>query len=372
VFKYEIFKEHSYSSARLGRITTPHGTIDTPTFMPVGTQATVKALSPEDLLQCGTQIILGNTYHLFLRPGHTLIRTLGGLHRFMNWSGPILTDSGGFQVFSLNDLAKVTEEGVTFQSHLDGSSHKLTPESAIEIQEALGADIIMTFDEPTPHDADRDQTRKSLEMSTRWAKRCQLARTETVQTLFGIVQGGMFPELREESARQIIDLGFNGYAIGGLSVGEEKSQMLELAAHTAALLPASSPRYLMGVGTPDDLIACSRMGIDMFDCVMPTRNARNGTLFTSEGKLHIRNARHREEDLPVDPDCTCYTCSNYSRAYLRHLYMADEILALRLTSFHNIAFFQNWMKRIRQAIQEDRPLDWSLMEGSENQGNATG
>ncbi len=229
----------------------------------------------------------------------------------------------------------------------------------------------MTFDEPTPADADRSQTQTSLELSTRWAKRCQQARTDTPQSLFGIVQGGMFPDLREESARQIIDLGFPGYAIGGLSVGEEKSKMLELAAHTAALLPGSSPRYLMGVGTPDDLIACAGMGIDMFDCVMPTRNARNGTLFTSEGKLHIRNARHREEELPVDPECTCYTCVNYSRAYLRHLYMADEILALRLTSFHNIAFFQNWMKRIREAIAKDRPLDWKFADNSDDSNTGT-
>ena len=288
-FKFEITHQHSHSGARRGILTTPHGTIDTPAFMPVGTQATVKALSPEDLENCGAQIILGNTYHLYLRPGHEVIEQLGGLHRFMNWHHPILTDSGGFQVFSLNTLSKISEDGVTFQSHIDGSSHLLSPEKSMEIQMALGADIIMTFDEPTPHDADRAYTQKSLELSTRWAKRCRDAHHKRDQQLFGIVQGGMFKDLRDESAKQIIDLNFPGYAIGGLSVGEEKVMMLELAAHTAPLLPETSPRYLMGVGTPNDLLQCSQMGIDMFDCVMPTRNARNGSLFTSEGKINIKN-----------------------------------------------------------------------------------
>jgi len=364
MFQFEITHRHSHSQARLGKLTTPHGVIDTPIFMPVGTQATVKALSPEDLVDCNAQIILGNTYHLYLRPGHEVIRDLGGLHRFMNWDRPILTDSGGFQVFSLNTLTKVTEEGVRFQSHIDGSSHLLSPEKSMEIQEALGADIIMTFDEPTPHDADHAATRQSLELSTRWAKRCRDAHTREDQQLFGIVQGGMFKDLREESARQIIDLGFPGYAIGGLSVGEEKSLMLELAAHTAPLLPAGKPRYLMGVGTPDDLRLCAQMGIDMFDCVMPTRNARNGSLFTSAGKVNIKNAQYRTDGSPLDPQCECYTCRNYSRAYLRHLFLADEILAMRLNSLHNIAFFQNWMSRLREAIREDRPIDWSFPGGN--------
>lgn len=358
MFEFRIQKTHTVSQARLGTITTPHGTVHTPAFMPVGTQATVKALSPEDLKDCGAEIILGNTYHLFLRPGHSLIAKLGGLHRFMNWDRPILTDSGGYQVFSLANLAKVTEEGVTFRSHIDGAKHLLSPELAIEIQQALGADIIMTFDEPTPHDATESQTLKSLELSTRWARRCKSAHTRKNQALFGIVQGGMFKNLRTESARQIIELGFPGYAIGGLSVGEEKSVMLEMAAHTAPLLPVEAPRYLMGVGTPDDLIDCVKMGIDMFDCVLPTRNARNGTLYTSQGKINIRNARHRESEAPLDPDCTCYTCTHYSRAYLRHLFMANEIFAMRLNSLHNIAFFQKWMADIRRAIAEDRPLDW--------------
>ncbi|MCF8720154.1 tRNA guanosine(34) transglycosylase Tgt [Nitrospina gracilis] len=368
MFEFEIQKRHAHSRARLGAITTLHGRIRTPAFMPVGTQATVKALSPEDLTDCGAEIILGNTYHLYLRPGHKLIEQLGGLHRFMNWDRPILTDSGGYQVFSLNDLAKITEDGVTFRSHLDGSQHLLSPELAIEIQQALGADIIMTFDEPTPPDADEAQTLKSLELSTRWARRCREAHTRKGQTLFGIVQGGMFKNLRNESARQIIDLDFKGYAIGGLSVGEEKNLMLELADHTAPLLPEAAPRYLMGVGTPDDLIQCVKMGIDMFDCVLPTRNARNGTLYTSEGKINIRNARHRDSDRPLDPACACYTCKHYSRAYLRHLYMADEIFAMRLNSLHNTAFFQKWMADIRRAIEEDRPLDWRLPESGENNG----
>lgn len=353
---------HRDGAARRGVLELARGRVDTPVFMPVGTQATVKALSTEDLEDCGAQIILGNTYHLYLRPGHAVIQNLGGLHRFMNWDHPILTDSGGFQVFSLNTLSKISEEGVAFQSHIDGSSHLLSPEKSIEIQMALGADIIMTFDEPTPHDADRNYTQKSLELSTRWAKRCREAHTKDDQQLFGIVQGGMFKDLREESAKQIIDLDFPGYAIGGLSVGEEKSQMLELAAHTAPLLPNDSPRYLMGVGTPNDLLQCAQMGIDMFDCVMPTRNARNGSLFTSEGKINIKNSKYKTEDLPLDPQCACYTCRNYSRAYLRHLFIADEILAMRLNSLHNTAFFQNWMARLRRAIQEDKPIDWSFTE----------
>ncbi len=356
MFKFEVLHQHSHSSARLGKFVTPHGDILTPVFMPVGTQGTVKALSPEDLLDCNTQIILGNTYHLYLRPGHELIQNLGGLHKFMNWNLPILTDSGGFQVFSLSDLTKVTEEGVLFKSHLDGSSHLLSPERAMEIQQSLGADIIMAFDEPTPHDANHSQTRSSLELSTRWALRCKNSFQSENQTLFGIVQGGMFKELRSESVNQITDLDFQGNAIGGLSVGEEKSLMLEIAAHTAELLPPQKPRYLMGVGTPNDLLDCSQMGIDMFDCVMPTRNARNGSLFTSQGKINIRNSQYKNDDSPLDPNCHCYTCKNFSKAYLRHLFLAEEIFVMRLNSIHNIAFFQNWMENIRKNIHEDRPF----------------
>lgn len=368
MFKFEVIQQHTHSPARLGRLTTPHGAIDTPTFMPVGTQATVKALSPEDLENCGAQIILGNTYHLFLRPGHEVIRSLGGLHGFMNWQKPLLTDSGGYQVFSLAKLAKVNEEGVTFQSHIDGSSCFLSPELAMEIQEALGADIIMTLDEPTPHTASESETEVSLSLSTRWAKRSLKAHRSDKQALFGIVQGGMFKNLRAQSAEEIADLGFPGFAIGGLSVGEEKAVMYELAAHTAQLLPNNKLRYLMGVGTPEDLLACSAMGIDLFDCVMPTRNARNGSLFVAEGKMNIRNAAFKTDNQPIDGRCGCYTCKNYSRAYLRHLFMAEEILAMRLNTIHNITFYQNWMKKIRTAILEDRPFNFQWTDQSVNEG----
>ncbi len=364
MIKFEVIKKHRHSSARLGVVTTPHGTIDTPAFMPVGTQATVKALSPEDLVDSGSQIILGNTYHLYLRPGHEIIKNLGGLHRFMNWNKPILTDSGGFQVFSLNSLAKVTEEGVTFKSHIDGSTHSFSPEHAIKVQQALGADIIMTFDEPMPYPAEKSAVEISLNLSTRWARRCKTTLGDTPQALFGIVQGGMFKDLRVQSVEQIVAIDFPGYAIGGLSVGEEMEMMYEIAAFTAPLLPENKPRYLMGVGTPQDLMACSGMGIDMFDCVMPTRNARNGSLFTSQGKLNIKNKRYQTDGSPPDPDCDCYTCRNYSRAYLRHLFIANEIFALRLNTLHNIAFYQNWMKKIRRAILEDQPFDPNWIKAS--------
>ena len=353
MIKFEVIKQHSHSSARLGRLVTPRGEIQTPAFMPVGTQATVKALSPEELEQCGAEIILGNTYHLYLRPGHDIVESLGGLHRFMNWDKPILTDSGGFQVFSLNSLAKVTEEGVTFKSHIDGSTHFFSPERAIEVQEALGADIAMTLDEPTPYPSDPSKTETSLKLSTDWAVRCKAAHRMKNQALFGIVQGGMYKNLRKQSTEEITALDFPGYAIGGLSVGEEIELMYDIAAYTAELLPKDKPRYLMGVGKPGDLAQCSAMGIDMFDCVMPSRNARNGSLFTSHGKVNIRNLQYKADNSPLDPDCNCYTCKNYSRAYLRHLFIADEIFAMRLNTLHNVAFYQNWMKRIRQAIDED-------------------
>lgn len=361
MFKFELLKKHSHSAARLGKIATPHGIIETPAFMPVGTQATVKALSPEDLLNCGAQIILGNTYHLFLRPGHETIKALGGLHRFMNWNKPILTDSGGFQVFSLSDLAKITEDGVTFKSHLDGGTHFLSPEKSMEVQEALGADIIMTLDEPTSHTAGWSDTDASLQLSTRWAKRCKIAHQREDQALLGIVQGGMYKDLRTRSVEQITAIGFAGYAIGGLSVGEEKGVMFDIVSHTAPLLPAGQVRYLMGVGTPEDILESIKLGVDIFDCVMPTRNARNGTLFTSEGKVNIRNSRYKADPNPLDPACACYTCKNYSLAYLRHLFISDEILAMRLNSIHNIAFYQKWVAEIRQAIREDRPfkMTWS-------------
>ena len=356
MIEFQIIKQHNHSAARLGRLLTPYGEIQTPAFMPVGTQGTVKALSPEDIIQCGSDIILGNTYHLYLRPGHEIIKSLGGLHHFMNWDKPILTDSGGFQVFSLNTLAKVTEEGVTFKSHIDGSTHFFSPEHSMEIQEALGADIAMTLDEPTPYPSDRTITETSLKLSTRWAARCKAAHQSENQSLFGIVQGGMYEDLRTQSIREITEIGFPGYAIGGLSVGEEKNMMCDIAAHTAEYLPKSEPRYLMGVGTPEDLRQCSSMGIDMFDCVMPSRNARNGSLFTSRGKINIRNLQYKTDDNPLDPECDCYTCKNYSRAYLRHLFIADEIFVMRLNTLHNITFYQKRMQSIRKAILEDKPF----------------
>ncbi len=330
--------------------------------MPVGTQATVKALTSENLESIGAQVILGNTYHLYLRPGHELIQSLGGLHKFMNWKHPILTDSGGYQVFSLNKLTKVTEEGVHFKSHLDGSSHFISPEKAIEIQKALGADIIMAFDEPTPYPSDISITQNSLDLTTRWAKRCKDALQSESQALFGIVQGGMHSSLRKQSADQIIELDFPGIAIGGLSVGEEKFLMHDMTELTASLLPELKPRYLMGVGTPEDLLACSSMGVDMFDCVMPTRNARNGSLFVTGGKINIKNLKHRNDPEPLDSNCPCYTCKNYSRAYLRHLIMAGEILAMHLLTLHNSTFYQNWMKSIRQAIEEDIPFPFTWQD----------
>ena len=356
MIEFQVIKQHSHSAARLGRLLTPHGEIETPVFMPVGTQGTVKALSPEDVTQCGSNIILGNTYHLYLRPGHSVIKSLGGLHQFMNWDKSILTDSGGFQVFSLNTLAKVTEEGVTFKSHIDGSTHFFSPELSMEIQEALGSDIAMTLDEPTPYPSNHTTTEASLKLSSRWAARCKTAHQLESQSLFGIIQGGMYKDLRTQSTKEITEIGFPGYAIGGLSVGEEKNIMYDIAAHTAEYLPKNKPRYLMGVGTPEDLRQCSGMGIDMFDCVMPSRNARNGSLFTSQGKINIRNLQYKTDDSPLDPECACYTCKNYSRAYLRHLFIADEIFVMRLNTLHNINFYQKRMQSIRNAILEDKPF----------------
>lgn len=357
--KYELIKVCKQSGARLGRLHTPHGTIDTPVFMPVGTQATVKAMSPEELKEMDAGIILGNTYHLFLRPGHDIVREAGGLHGFMNWDRAILTDSGGFQVFSLSDLREITEEGVSFRSHLSGEKLFIGPEKSIEIQNALGADIIMAFDECPPYPADREYVRASTERTARWAERCLEAHQRPdEQALFGIVQGGMYRDLREESARQLTALDFPGYAVGGLSVGEPKELMYEVLEYTTPLLPADKPRYLMGVGSPDALIEGVIRGIDMFDCVLPTRIARNGTTMTSQGRIVIRNAKYARDFTPLDPECDCYTCRNYTRAYLRHLIKADEIFGLRLTTYHNLYFLLNLMKQVRQAIAEDRLLDF--------------
>ncbi|MGI9538241.1 MAG: tRNA guanosine(34) transglycosylase Tgt [Desulfocapsaceae bacterium] len=350
------FIEHQRSSqcdARRGEVATKHGVVQTPVFMPVGTQATVKAVTVENLKDIGAQIILGNTYHLFIRPGHELIERFGGLHGFMNWDRPILTDSGGFQIFSLKELATIAEEGATFRSHLDGSKKFLSPEDAIAVQESLGSDIMMCLDTCIPYPADRHQTVESTALTGRWARRCRDAHRNKEQLLFGITQGGMYPELRQQSAEMMIEIGFDGYAIGGLSVGESKQQMHDMTEATVAHLPDEQPVYLMGVGTPEDLVEGVWRGVDMFDCVMPTRNARNGTLFTSSGKVVIKNSRHREDQAPVDERCDCYTCRNYSRAYLRHLFVSREILAYHLNTIHNLYYYVNLMKEIRAAIEED-------------------
>ncbi len=354
VSNFTLLHRDASCGARLGSLKTAHGEIDTPIFMPVGTNATVKAMTPEDLLAVNAQVILANTYHLYLRPGHRLVEQLGGLHRFMNWQRPILTDSGGFQVFSLGELRTISEEGVRFQSHLDGSSHVLTPELSVRIQEALGADIIMCFDECPPATADYDYVGRSLELTTRWARRCKEAHCREGQQLFGIVQGGMHHDLRARSLDEIRDIGFDGYALGGLSVGEEKEQMYGVMECCAPLLPQDSPRYIMGIGAPEDLIEAVWHGYDMFDCVMPTRNARNGMLFTNQGRINIKAKLYEEDQAALDPGCGCYVCRNYSRAYLRHLYRSGEILASHLNTYHNLYYYLDLMLRMREAIREDR------------------
>lgn len=348
-FQFDLLQQDG--AARFGRIKTSRGEIETPVFMPVGTQGTVKGLLPEALHDLGAQIILANTYHLYLRPGHELVRQLGGLHSFINWQKPILTDSGGFQVFSLGDLRKIEEEGVSFQSHLDGSKHRLTPELSIEIQQALGSDIVMVFDECIPYPAERDYVAASTARSERWAARCrEVLPPGGKSALFGIVQGGMYEDLRQQSAAGLIEIGFEGYALGGLSVGEEAEVMYEVMEYALPQLPEDKPRYVMGVGTPENLIEGVARGCDMFDCVMPTRNARNGVLFTSFGKMSIKQARYRDDAEPIDPACDCYVCRNYSRAYLRHLYMSNEILSSVLNTHHNLYYYQQLMTGAREAI----------------------
>lgn len=359
---YQLHKTDSRTKARRGTLSTPHGTLETPVFMPVGTQATVKAMKPETVIELGREgasIILSNTYHLYLRPGHEIIREAGGLHRFMNWDGAILTDSGGFQVFSLGDLRKITEEGVAFRSHIDGSSHMFTPEKSIEVQNALGSDIMMAFDECAPYPADRDYVKRSLERTTRWLKRCKDYHQDVErQSLFGIMQGGVYPDLRRQSAQEIVDLDLPGYAIGGLSVGEPKELMYEVLDSCVEHLPIDKARYLMGVGSPDCLFEGVERGIDMFDCVLPTRIARNGTAFTAGGRVAIKNAKYERDFTPLDHDCDCYTCRNYSRAYLRHLFKSNEILSSMLLTEHNLHFLVRTMENIRQAIEEDRFLEY--------------
>ena len=356
---YELIKVCKQTGARLGKLHTPHGSFDTPAFMPVGTQATVKTMSPEELKQMGAGIILSNTYHLYLRPGHELILEAGGLHHFMNWNRAILTDSGGFQVFSLSNLRQITEDGVHFRSHLNGDKLFINPEHAMEIQNALGADIIMAFDECPPYPASDDYVKQSMERTTRWAERCLRAHQRGHdQALFAIVQGGMVPAYRKMSALDLTSMDFTGYAIGGLSVGESKLLMNEMLEATTPLLPIHRPRYLMGVGSPDALIDGAIRGIDMFDCVLPTRIARNGTTMTSQGRLVIRNASYARDFGPLDPQCTCYTCSHYSRAYIRHLIKADETFGIRLTTIHNLHFLLQLMHQVREAIAQDRLLSF--------------
>lgn len=349
---YELIKEDSRSGARLGRLHTPHGTFETPMFMPVGTQATVKTLAPEELYEMGSQVILSNTYHLFLRPGHELVRKAGGLHKFMNYKRGMLTDSGGFQVFSLGAMRKITEEGVMFRSHIDGSRQFLSPEISTQVQEGLGADIAMAFDECIPYPADFDYTKRSTQRTSRWAKRCLEAHTRGDQSLFGIVQGGMFPELRRLSVEEVCSQDFAGFGIGGLSVGEPKSLMYEILGQTTELMPKDKARYLMGVGTADCIIESVNLGVDMFDCVFPTRVARNGTAMTHTGRLVVRNAQYAEDFRPVEEGCDCYCCRNFSRAYIRHLFKAEEIFALRLLTIHNLYFLLHFAAEIRKAIAD--------------------
>jgi len=349
--------------ARLGTLRTPHGAIESPVFMPVGTLASVKGVPQHILEQLGVQILLGNTYHLYLRPGHEAIREIGGLHRFMSWDGSILTDSGGFQIFSLNELRKVSERGVDFRSHLDGSSHFFTPERSMEIQIALGADIVMAFDECTEHPAGRERARESMEMTARWARRSKqyfdehkdevpwAGEREGRQSLFGIVQGGMYSDLRRESAERLLELDFPGYAIGGLSVGEPRELTREIIASTLPLLPKDKPRYVMGVGYPEEIVEYAALGADMMDCVLPTRAARHGLLFTSQGRLNIKNARYARDQQPADPKCACMVCSRYTRAYLRHLFVSGEALAAVLNTIHNLAHYLDTMSSVRHAIK---------------------
>lgn len=353
--EFKIICNSANNRARVGELKTPHGTFETPIFMPVGTLGSVKAVDSADLNGAGVKIILSNTYHLYLRPGHKIINQLGGLHQFMGWSGPILTDSGGFQVYSLARLRTITQDGVTFQSHIDGSRHFIGPEEAIDIQKALGADIIMAFDECVSYPADYEYVMESVKLTSLWARRCRdRFDDDGNQALFAIVQGGMYPDLREKSASELVTMDFDGYALGGLSVGESSQTMIDIIKSTVGFLPSHKPIYLMGVGTPEDLVETVSQGVDMFDCVMPTRNARNGTLFTSKGKLTIKNARFVDDHRPIDESCSCYTCSNFSRAYLRHLFMSREILAYRLNTIHNIHYYTNLMAQLRLAIKETR------------------
>jgi len=338
--------------ARLGRIHTLHGVINTPAFCPVGTLGTVKGMDPDDLEGLGVEMMLSNAYHLYLRPGHHFIEKRGGLHNFIGWHHPILTDSGGYQIFSLSGLTKISEEGANFQSHIDGSRHFISPEKAIEIENSLGADIIMAFDECLPYAADLKKTAASVDRTLRWAKRSKSAHRNKKQSLYGIVQGGFFPDLRKVGVEGLLEIGFDGYAIGGLSVGEPQEEMMNVLDQVVPILPSDKTVYLMGVGKPEDLVEAVWRGVDLFDCVLPTRHARTGSLFTARGEIHIKNSRYKEDNQPLDPDCLCYTCQNFSRAYLRHLFIAKEILAIRLNTLHNLYYYLSLMSGLRQAIKE--------------------
>lgn len=342
------------AKARRGKLNLLSGVVETPAFMPVGTYGSVKGLTPDQVKQTGADVVLGNTFHLMLRPGTDVVEQQGGLHKFINWNGPILTDSGGFQVFSLGEMRKISEEGVTFRSPVDGSEIFLGPEDAIKIQHRLGSDVVMVFDECTPFPASEQEAKKSMELSMRWAERCRSAHGNNEAALFGIVQGGMFKELRDESLQRLMDIGFDGYALGGLSVGEPKEQMRNIVEYCGERMPAEKPRYLMGVGTPEDIVYAVFQGIDMFDCVMPTRNARNGHIFTSRGLLRLRNKRFRNDSRPLDVNCDCYTCKNFSRAYLHHLDKCKEMLGAQLNTIHNLSYYQSVMSGLRGAIEKGR------------------
>jgi queuine tRNA-ribosyltransferase len=363
--RFSLIKQDG--AARRGTVHLAHGEVQTPAFMPVGTYGSVKAMDPDEIREIGAHILLGNTFHLWLRPGLDVIAAHGGLHQFMGWDGPILTDSGGFQVWSLGELRKISEEGVKFRSPINGDSCFLTPEESMRIQKVLNSDIVMIFDECTPYPASRGEARDSMQLSLRWARRSKEAHMGNPNALFGIIQGGMYEDLRDESLAGLVDIGFDGYAIGGLSVGEPKEDMLRILAHTAPKLPADKPRYLMGVGTPEDLVAAVSRGVDMFDCVMPTRNARNGWLFTRHGDIKLKNAKYKMDTGPLDPDCQCYTCRHFSRAYLHHLHRLGEILGARLNTIHNLHYYQELMAGMRLAIEEDR-FDRFVTEFAQQRG----
>lgn len=352
MFKFEVTKQDTSTKARTGRIHTAHGTVATPVFMPVATQGSVKAMTPEEIKGFGFEMIISNAYHLYLRPGHETVKSQGGLHGFMKWNGSIATDSGGFQVLSLSKVRKIKEGGILFRSHLDGTEHYLTPAKAIEIQQALGSDIMMCLDECPPYPATYEYMEKSVDLTTRWARLCKEAKTDSEKALFGIVQGGVYPDLRKKSATELQEIGFDGYSIGGLGIDEPKEKLYEIAGLSASYLPAEKPRYLMGIGMPGDIVEAVSQGVDVFDCVLPTRNARNGSLFTNHGKMVIKNALYANDERPLDEDCDCYTCRTFSRAYLRHIYQAAEILASRLLTIHNLHYYGRLMRDMREAISK--------------------